>query len=58
MPMNIYEHLALKAAKACVVTGYDVTHYQEGPVVAFKETMRLMEEIDEAIDAHGGWPIE
>ena len=26
-------------------------------VVALKETMRLTGEIDEAIEAHGGWPI-
>ncbi len=29
-----------------------------GAGVAFKETSRLMEEIDEVIEAHGGWPIE
>ena len=27
-------------------------------VVALKETIRLMEEIDEVIEEHGGWPIE
>jgi len=27
-------------------------------VVALKETIRLMEEIDEVIEAYGGWPIE
>jgi hypothetical protein len=26
--------------------------------LAFKGTMRLMEKIDEVIEAHGGWPIE
>ena len=25
---------------------------------ARKETIRLLEEIDEVIEAHGGWPIE
>jgi hypothetical protein len=25
-------------------------------VVALKETIRLMGEIDEVIEAHGGWP--
>jgi hypothetical protein len=34
----------------------DLTHYQR-VVVALKETIRLMAEIDSAIDAHGGWPI-
>ena len=27
-------------------------------VVALKETIRLMEEIDEVIEEHGSWPIE
>jgi len=35
----------------------DLTHYQR-VVVALHETIRLMSEIDAAIDAHGGWPIE
>ena len=26
--------------------------------VILKETMRLMEEMDEVIDTHGGWPIK
>ena len=35
----------------------DMRHYQK-IVVALEETMRLMEEIDEVIETHGGWPIE
>ena len=35
----------------------DIAHYQR-IVVALKETVRLMEEIDEVIEAYGGWPIE
>jgi hypothetical protein len=35
----------------------DIAHYQR-IVVALKETIRLMEEIDEVIEAYGGWPIE
>jgi len=35
----------------------DLTHYQR-VVVALRETIRLMSEIDAAIAAHGGWPIE
>lgn len=35
----------------------DIAHYQR-IVVALKETIRLMAEIDEAIEAHSGWPIE
>jgi hypothetical protein len=27
-------------------------------VTVLKETMRLIEEIDEVIEGHGGWPIE
>ena len=35
----------------------DIAHYQR-MVMALKETIRLMGEIDEVIEAHGGWPIE
>ncbi len=35
----------------------DLTHYQR-VVVALKETIRLMSEVDAAIEAHGGWPIQ
>ena len=40
-----------------VLTEEDIAHYQR-IVVALKETMRLMEEIDGVIEEHGGWPIE
>lgn len=33
----------------------DIDHYQK-IVVAVKETIRLMSEIDEMIEEHGGWP--
>ena len=33
----------------------DIAHYQK-IVVALSETIRLMGEIDEAIEEHGGWP--
>ena len=33
----------------------DLAHYQK-IVVALNETIRLMHEIDEVIEAHGGWP--
>ena len=39
-----------------VLTEKDIVHYQR--VVSFKETIHLMEEIDEVIEAYGGWPIE
>ena len=32
-----------------------VAHYQE-IVVALNQTIRIMAEIDEVIEAHGGWP--
>ena len=35
----------------------DISHYQK-IVVALGETIRLMKQIDEVIDAHGGWPIK
>ncbi|QTA88179.1 SAM-dependent DNA methylase domain-containing protein [Desulfonema magnum] len=35
----------------------DITHYHK-IVVALNETMRLMRQIDQVIDAHGGWPIQ
>ena len=34
----------------------DIIHYQR-IIVALKETIRLMVELDEVIDAHGGWPL-
>jgi hypothetical protein len=34
----------------------DLAHYQK-VVVALKETIRLMAEVDEAVASHGGWPI-
>ena len=38
-----------------MLTGDDIDHYQK-IVVALNETIRLMQEIDEVIDRHGGWP--
>ena len=35
----------------------DIEHYQR-VVVALNETIRIMGEIDAAIEAHGGWPIQ
>jgi hypothetical protein len=45
------------AAGAQFLADEDIAHYQR-IVVALKETMRLMEEIDEVIEVHGSWPIE
>jgi predicted helicase len=38
-----------------VLTENDINHYQK-IVVAISETIRIMGEIDEVIEAHGGWP--
>ncbi len=45
----------LKDRKGRVLSDEDIAHYQK-IVVALKETIRLMAEIDVVIDAHGGWP--
>jgi hypothetical protein len=38
-----------------ILTPEDITHYHR-TVVALTETIRIMAEIDEAIEKHGGWP--
>lgn len=38
-----------------VLTGDDIAHYHR-IVTALHETIRIQREIDEVIDAHGGWP--
>jgi predicted helicase len=45
----------LKARKGCMLSKDDVAHYQK-IIVALSETIRLMAEIDDLIDKHGGWP--
>jgi ABC-type glutathione transport system ATPase component len=45
------------AKRGRVLAEENIVHYQR-IVVALKETMQLMEEIDEVIDRHGGWLIE
>ena len=47
----------LKDRKTRTATGDDLEHYQK-IVVALQETLRLMAEIDSAIENHGGWPIK
>ncbi|RLI61089.1 MAG: DNA methyltransferase, partial [Promethearchaeia archaeon] len=46
----------LKDRKGRALSEGDIFHYQK-IVVALNETIRIMKEIDEAIDGHGGWPI-
>jgi predicted helicase len=45
----------LKDRKGRILSEDDIAHYQK-IVVALAETIRLMQEIDEVIEAHGGWP--
>ena len=45
----------LKDRRGRVLSDEDIAHYQK-VVVALKETIRLMAEIDQVIEAHGGWP--
>jgi predicted helicase len=46
----------LKDRRGRILSEEDITHYQR-VVIALKETIRLMAEIDEVIEAHGGWPL-
>ncbi len=45
----------LKDRKGRTLSKDDIAHYQR-IVVALNETIRLMKEIDEVIEKHGGWP--
>jgi hypothetical protein len=46
----------LKDRKGRTLTYEDIQHYQK-IVVALNETIRLMAEIDQAIETQGGWPV-
>lgn len=47
----------LKDRRGRALSYEDIRHYQR-IVAALKETMRIMGDIDEAIEAAGGWPIQ
>ncbi len=47
----------LKDRKGRKLEFNDIQHYQR-MVAALAETIKLMDQIDDAIDEHGGWPIE
>jgi hypothetical protein len=47
----------LKDRRGRELSVQDIAHYQT-IVVALRETIRLVREIDEVVDAHGGWPIK
>jgi len=53
----LYDRRGKCAEPGRTLTPDDIAHYQR-IVVALKETIRLMEEIDEVIHAYGGWPIQ
>ena len=46
----------LKDRKGRTLTEAEIAHYQQ-VVVALKETLRIMSEIDVVIEGHGGWPV-
>ena len=48
-------HKWLKDRRGRRLSDEDIAHYQK-IVVALNETIRVMGEIDEVIEAHGGWP--
>ena len=45
----------LKDRKGRKLTEDDIRHYEQ-MLFAIEETIRIMAEIDEVIEAHGGWP--
>lgn len=47
-------HKWLKDRKGRTLSDEDIAHYQK-IIVAISETIRIMAEIDEVIDQHGGW---
>lgn len=47
--------IALKFRELAAIALDDILNYRQ-IVIALTETIRLMKEIDEAIDQHGGWP--
>jgi hypothetical protein len=47
----------LKDRRGRALSEQDIAHYQR-VVVALRETIRLMTEVDEVIEAHGGWPLK
>ncbi|MFA9401300.1 MAG: hypothetical protein ACERKT_09380 [Acidobacteriota bacterium] len=47
---------AKKGKPARPLTAEDLAQYH-CIVIALRETVRIMREIDDAVDAHGGWPV-
>ncbi len=46
----------LKDRRGRALSEADVDHYHK-IIAALGETIRLMEEVDEVIEVHGGWPM-
>ncbi len=53
----LYDRRGKKGQPGRTLIPEDIEHYQK-IVVSLKETIRLMDEIDQVIDDHGGWPIQ
>jgi predicted helicase len=53
----LYDRRGKSGVPGRTLTAEDLAHYQR-VVVSLKETMRLMDEVDEVIEVHGGWPVE
>ena len=47
----------LKDRRGRELSAEDILHYQK-VVVSLRETIRLMKEVDAAIDVHGEWPMK
>ena len=50
-------HKWLKDRKSRKLSTKDIEHYHK-IVVVLNETIKIMKQIDEVIEAHGGWPIK
>jgi len=53
----LYDQRSKKGVPGRTLTQEDIVHYYR-IVVALKGTIRLMGEINQAIESHGGWPVE
>jgi hypothetical protein len=47
----------IKDRKGRKLSAADIKHYHR-VVVALSETIRLMKEVDQVIEKHGGWPLK
>jgi len=47
----------LKDRRGRQLSAEDIVHYQK-IVVALKETIRLMAQVDAVIESAGGWPVK